>query len=239
MENKICKECDLFSYPNEAGAECIVDTCVNDAQKSLGGPKSMAFAYQDGKISVLGVGNCKRFEVDKVIIGMQDFKFSVVPEVRVPDELHLVRSSDKDGEDWEAILEPFHPRIKKVRHKKGSDCKHIFNRRDGFVLVPLKNVPVRVAKYDVRLRDASVRAVQGMHALLTNMVRFTCNDCKERFPAFHPAFMPPPELAKNLEVLKPLRDGLAACSIEVARWDSIPPWKDDRAESGLAYGGSG
>ena len=75
----------------------------------------------------------------------------------------------------------------------------------------------------MRLREALLRAVQAMHAILTNMVLFSCNDCKERFPAFHPAYMPPAAIAKEMEVLRPQRDGLAACSTEVAKWDEFPP----------------
>ena len=48
---------------------------------------------------------------------------------------------------------------------------------DGRILpqynvVPLKKVPVRVLKYDVSLRDASLRAVQAMHTILTRIVFF-------------------------------------------------------------------
>jgi len=84
-------------------------------------------------------------------------------------------------------------------------------------------LPVRVAKYDVRLREASLRAVQAMHAILSRMVLFRCNDCKERFPTFHPAYVPPPSLAKDMELLRRGGDGVAACSVEVYSWDALPP----------------
>ena len=57
-----------------------------------------------------------------------------------------------------------------------------------YLVVPLKKFPVRVAKYDVRLRDQSLRAVQAMHAILSRMVLFNCGVCRERFPTFHPAY---------------------------------------------------
>ena len=44
----------------------------------------------------------------------------------------------------------------------------------SYITVPLKKVPVRVAKYDVPLREAALRAVQAMHAILSSMVLFTC-----------------------------------------------------------------
>ena len=89
--------------------------------------------------------------------------------------------------------------------------------------MPLKKVPVRVAKYDVELRDAPLRASQAMHAILSRMVLFTCNDCRERFPTFHPAFVPPPAIANEMEILKRGKNGVAACSVEVATWDELPP----------------
>ena len=89
--------------------------------------------------------------------------------------------------------------------------------------VPLKKVPFRVSKYDVNLRESPLRAVQAMHAILSRMVLFRCNDCKERFPTFHPAYVPPPRIASDMELLKHGRDGVAQCSIEVAQWDDVPP----------------
>ena len=91
------------------------------------------------------------------------------------------------------------------------------------MLLALKTVPLRVAKYDVQLRDASVRAVQAAQAILTRMVKFTCHECQERFPAFHPAFEPPDQLADEMLLLRRGGDGLAACSTEVAEWDEVPP----------------
>ena len=92
-----------------------------------------------------------------------------------------------------------------------------------YVLVPLKKVPLRVAKYEVVLREAPLRATQALHAILTRMVVFTCNQCSERFPTFHPAYAPPPEIAKDMEILRRGKDGVAACNVEVATWDELPP----------------
>ena len=87
---------------------------------------------------------------------------------------------------------------------------------------------MRVAKYDLQLRENALRATQAMHAILSHMCLFHCNECRERFPTFHPAYEPPPSVAKDMEILKRGVNGLAACSIEVARWDELPPldWDD-------------
>ena len=95
--------------------------------------------------------------------------------------------------------------------------------QDHYTVVPAKYVPVRAVKYDVRLRDASLGAVHAMHAIMSNMVLFECKDCKERFPAFHPAYTPPPLIAESMEVLKRGRNGVAACNMEVAVWAELPP----------------
>ena len=90
-------------------------------------------------------------------------------------------------------------------------------------MVPLKKIPARVAKYDVQLREGAVRAAQAAHAILSRMVLFTCRECSERFPTFHPAYAPPECIARNMEVLKRGRDGLASCSVEVFWWEELPP----------------
>ena len=63
---------------------------------------------------------------------------------------------------------------------------------------PVKFLPVRTAKYEVELREASLQAVHAMHTILSRMVLFICNHCKERFPAFHPAYAPPPSIASEM-----------------------------------------
>ena len=106
------------------------------------------------------------------------------------------------------------------------DAKHGYRNKvieREYRFLPVKKIPVRVAKYDVNLRESPLRAVQAMHAILTHMVLFTCNHCKERFPTFHPAYFPPPAIAKDMEILKHGKDGVAACNVEVADWDDMPP----------------
>ena len=102
--------------------------------------------------------------------------------------------------------------------------------------VSCKELPVRTAKYEVQLREGAVQAVHAMHTILSRMVLFTCNHCKERFPAFHPAYVPPASIANEMEVLKHGRDGLATCNIEVSEWDELPPFE---VADGLAMRCSG
>ena len=72
---------------------------------------------------------------------------------------------------------------------------------------PGKNVfSVRVVKYDVNLRESSVRAVHAMHGILSHMVKFIWNDCKERLLTFYPAYFPLPSLPQL-----GAQDGVALC----------------------------
>ena len=68
-----------------------------------------------------------------------------------------------------------------------------------------------------------LRAVHAMHTILTRMVLFRCFVCNERFPTFHPAYVPPPSVAKDMEILKRGGNGVAACNVEVHSWDALPP----------------
>ena len=88
------------------------------------------------------------------------------------------------------------------------------------LLIPVKHVPLRAPKFDVRLKDSALRAVQAQQTILTRMVKFQCTWCTARFPAFHPAYEPPDWLP--MELLKRGASGVAACNIEVATWDEIP-----------------
>ena len=76
----------------------------------------------------------------------------------------------------------------------------------------------------------------GSEMCIRDRVLFTCNHCKERFPAFHPAYVPPASIANEMEVLKHGRDGLATCNIEVSEWDELPPFE---VADGLAMRCSG
>ena len=92
------------------------------------------------------------------------------------------------------------------------------------VVIPVKEVQLRAAKYDVVLREAGLWATLAMHTILTRMVMFRCKCCNERFPTFHPAYRPPEEL--GLELLKKRQGDAPACSVEVASWDDVPPLKE-------------
>ena len=86
--------------------------------------------------------------------------------------------------------------------------------REHVAMLPFKALPLRVAKFDVALRERPLWAVRAKHTMLTRMALFTRTTCKNRFPAFHPAFMPPPQV--KLDLLRPGADGLAPCNIVVA-----------------------
>ena len=102
--------------------------------------------------------------------------------------------------------------------------------RDHLLMIPVKDVPLRVSKFDVALREAPLRAVHAMHTILTRMVMFRCLVCNERFPTFHPAYMPPDKL--DLHLLKRGAAGVPHCNVEVASWTEMPPFRDE--EDGIA-----
>ena len=58
---------------------------------------------------------------------------------------------------------------------------------------------------------------------------FVCTCCAERFPTFHPAYVPPSTL--NLDLLKLGASGAPACNMLVASWDEVPPFRE--TEEGL------
>ena len=112
-------------------------------------------------------------------------------------ELKLRRRSHAVDDAWRVKPQAQLERQGKVRRNLRYG-KHFQQFDEDFILIPLKKFPVRVAKYDVRLRDASLRAAQAMHAILTRMVLFQCHECNERFPTFHPAYTPPPRVVKDM-----------------------------------------
>jgi len=97
--------------------------------------------------------------------------------------------------------------------------------RDRVRVIPVKNVQLRVSKFDVVLREAPLRAVQVMHTILSRMLMFRCLVCNERFPTFHPAYVPPAKL--DLHLLRKGAAGVAICNMEVASWSELPPFEDE------------
>ncbi|MCP4092412.1 MAG: hypothetical protein GY747_03095, partial [Planctomycetes bacterium] len=95
---------------------------------------------------------------------------------------------------------------------------------DEFFVVPVSKMRRSAAKYEVQLREEPLQATRAIHTILTRMVVFHCDSCRERFPTFHPAFEPPESL--GLDLLKSGRDGVAACSTAVASWNELPPPPD-------------
>ena len=160
-------------------------------------------------------------------------------------ELHFHRRMGEDSYPvllYPRVLRKDDTNICKNTRKKQLNYGRVFAKSDLYFHVPLKKVPVRVAKYDVRLREAPLRAAQAMHAILTNMGLFECHDCKERFPTFHPSYVPPPCIADDMEILKRRGDGVAACSVEVFKWDELPPFLPPllpESSTGLAFCAAG
>ena len=101
------------------------------------------------------------------------------------------------------------------------------------LVIPVNRLPLRGARYEVCLREAPLRAVHAMHTILSRMVVFHCSWCRERFPAFHPAFMPPAWLEKKMEILKKGHDGVAVCNVAVASWEEPPPFPSREGEEDL------
>jgi len=95
-----------------------------------------------------------------------------------------------------------------------------------FMVIPVKDVKVRVAKYDVALREAPLWATLAMHTILSRMVMFRCDICDERMPTFHPAYRPPRDL--DLCVLR------SACKTDVARWEESPPFDESEEDLRVA-----
>jgi len=102
-------------------------------------------------------------------------------------------------------------------------------------MIPVKDIPLRVSKFDVTLRDAPLRAVHAVHTILTRMVMFRCLVCNERFPTFHPAYVPPENL--DLHLMKHGAGGVAHCNLEVASWVEVPPFPE--GDDGVAKKYSG
>ena len=100
------------------------------------------------------------------------------------------------------------------------------------VVIPVKEVQLRAAKYDVVPREAGLWATLAMHTILTRMVMFRCRCCNERFPTFYPAYRPPDDGPDDLglELLKKRQGDTPACRVEVASWDDVPPLEEKEEE---------
>ena len=88
------------------------------------------------------------------------------------------------------------------------------------VVVPMDQVPLRIAKFQVDLKEKPLWAVYAYRTILERMVMFDCTVCHECFPTFHPAYDPSDEI--DLQLMRRNKQGVAACSVEVAKWDDVP-----------------
>ena len=138
------------------------------------------------------------------------------------EELRDVRKAMRNATHAITVLEKGHP----IREKRLADPGLY---RD-VVLVPLDKVPLRVAKYDVVLREDALQATRAMHAILSRMVMFCCKWCSESFPTFHPAY-DPADADVSLELRRCAKLGVPACSVEVASWgqESLPSFPEAKS----------
>ena len=146
--------------------------------------------------------------------------------------LCLRRPADASSRAWAVLREG--------RERNGAgDVRTLLDKgrlQKSYTMVPVKRLPIRVAKYDLCLRENSLRAVHAVHTILTRMVLFYCRECKERFPTFHPAYVPPAKVAQKMELFRHGGDGVAACDVEVFWWETMPPLD---AADGIALSCSG
>jgi len=70
---------------------------------------------------------------------------------------------------------------------------------------------IREAKVRTNLREGPLQAMHTMQTIMCSMIKFHCDVCDRRFPAFHPDHEPPFAL-----------DVLRHCSNAVAHWNEKP-----------------
>ena len=85
-------------------------------------------------------------------------------------------------------------------------------------------VAVVVEKYCIvisKMMSQLFRASEAMHKIFLMQVLFDCNECKERFDAFHSAYELSEEVAKLLEIFWLGKFGLAFGNVQVTSWHDI------------------
>ena len=123
-----------------------------------------------------------------------------------------------------------HPRKRKDLIKQLTQQEAWCRLYEETLIIPVNRLSLRGARYDVCLRERPLRAVHAMQTMMTRMVLFTCQWCRERFPTFHPAFEPPKWLRNTMQILKKGRNGVAGCDTEVASWEDAPPFPEGDGE---------
>lgn len=109
-----------------------------------------------------------------------------------------------------------HPRKRQDLMKQLTEQETWCRLCEETFIIPVNRLSLRGARYDVCLRERPLRALHAMQTMMTRMVPFTCQWCRERFPTLHPAFEPPKSLRNTMQILKKGRNGVAGCDTEVA-----------------------
>jgi len=89
------------------------------------------------------------------------------------------------------------------------------------VVLPMDEIPLRISKFHVDLKEKPLWAVYAYRTILERMCLFDCKVCRECFPTFHPAYDPSDEL--DLQLMRRNNHSVTTCSIEVATWQDLPP----------------
>jgi len=75
----------------------------------------------------------------------------------------------------------------------------------------------------VCLREEPLAAVYATRTILERLVLFDCSVCREVFPTFHPAY--DPSQCVDLHLLRRGAHNVAALNLEVAKWETVPPFE--------------
>ncbi len=96
-------------------------------------------------------------------------------------------------------------------------------------VVPLLELPLRVTRLDVQLRENALCALLAHPSVLSRLVLFDCKVCSERFHTFHPAYYPTYRVP--LYIMKRYHESVVSCSLVMAVRERDTPVGCDRTLS--------
>ena len=100
----------------------------------------------------------------------------------------------------------------KLKPSAQKTCDRVYP--DNVMIYAAGDVPLRTCKNHASFNKDTLQRMLEAQRILTNMVLFHCLACHERFPTFHPEYMPEFEL-----------DCLASYPWKVFKWFGGPPTK--------------